>query len=184
MPPGSVSYAVRSVRPTTTITTYPFGNQDFTYSGAGVKEHANYYYTLAGHLIGKVDGGQTTFFLTDTLGSLLSSISATLEALNFRVTRFTVLMGSSATTKVQLGAAKGFTGQYNDSLTGLDYYNARYYDHLVGRFLSADSVQGNVQGEDPYMYVQDNPETHNDPSGHCPMCIGAIVGAVVGAAIK
>jgi RHS repeat-associated protein len=43
-----------------------------------------------------------------------------------------------------MGTNKGFTGQYNDTLTGLDYYNARYYDPVVGVFLSADTVQGNL----------------------------------------
>jgi RHS repeat-associated protein len=63
-----------------------------------------------------------------------------------------------------MGTAKGFTGQYQDS-TGLDYYGARYYDPVVGRFISADTVEGNMQGMDPYAYVGDNPETHNDPTG-------------------
>jgi len=64
-----------------------------------------------------------------------------------------------------MGTTKGFTGQYNDSLSGLDYYNARYYDPVVGRFLSADSLQGNGAGMDPYAYVGNNPETNSDPSG-------------------
>ncbi len=79
---------------------------------------------------------------------------------------------------------KGFTGQYNDTLTGLDYYGARYYDQKVGVFLSADSMQGNLQGMNPYGYVSGNPETKNDPTGHCPWCIGAIAGAIVGAAVS
>ncbi len=33
----------------------------------------------------------------------------------------------------------GFTGQYKDD-TGLLFYNARYYDPTLGRFLSADSI--------------------------------------------
>ena len=65
-----------------------------------------------------------------------------------------------------MGTAKGFTGQYQDA-TGLDYYGARYYDPVVGRFLSVDRVQGNQQGMDPYAYVGGNPETNNDPSGEC-----------------
>jgi len=60
---------------------------------------------------------------------------------------------------------KGFTGQYADSVTGLDYYNARYYDPVAGVFLSADSVQGNMQGMNPYGYVRGNPETNTDPTG-------------------
>ncbi len=30
---------------------------------------------------------------------------------------------------------KGYTGQFTDSVTGLDYYNARYYDPMAGIFL-------------------------------------------------
>jgi RHS repeat-associated protein len=60
----------------------------------------------------------------------------------------------------------GFTGQQTDSVTGLDYYGARYYDPVAGVFLSADTVQGDAQGMNPYAYVSGNPETHVDPSGH------------------
>ena len=60
---------------------------------------------------------------------------------------------------------KGYTGQYNDALTGLDYYNVRYYDPTVGVFLSADTVQGNMQGMNPYAYVGGNPEINTDPTG-------------------
>ena len=63
-----------------------------------------------------------------------------------------------------INTAKGFIGQYNDG-TGLDYLNARYYDPVVGVFLSADMVQGNLAGMNPYAYVNGNPETHSDPSG-------------------
>lgn len=60
---------------------------------------------------------------------------------------------------------RGFTGQYADA-TGLDYYNARYYDPIAGVFLSADPVQGNPQGMNPYGYVDGNPETMSDPTGN------------------
>ncbi|MGZ6366425.1 MAG: hypothetical protein ACXWPS_10685 [Ktedonobacteraceae bacterium] len=47
-------------------------------------------------------------------------------------------------------------------------------------FLSADVVQGNGSGEDPYSYVDDNPETFNDPTGNCAECaIGIGIGLVV-----
>ena len=73
--------------------------------------------------------------------------------------------GNKRTSAGTIGTAKGYTGQYNDDVTGLDYYNARYYDPVVGRFLSADSVQGNLSGMDPYGYVANNPETNVDPTG-------------------
>ncbi len=41
---------------------------------------------------------------------------------------------------------RGFTGQYLDDI-GLPFYNARYYDPGIGRFVSADTiVPGNASG--------------------------------------
>ena len=50
-------------------------------------------------------------------------------------------------------------------MSGLDSYVARYYDPVVGLFLSADTVQSNLKGFDPCAYVGNNPETLSDPSG-------------------
>jgi RHS repeat-associated protein len=69
-----------------------------------------------------------------------------------------------------MGTAKGYTGQYSDSLTGLDYYVTRYYDPVAGVFLSADDKEGNAQGMNPYAYVAQNPETLSDPTGQMIDC--------------
>jgi len=80
-----------------------------------------------------------------------------------------------------------YAGERLDSQTGLLYDNFRYYDPLTGQYVRSDNVQDNAQGMNPYAYVGDNPETRNDPSGHCwPWCtalIGAAIGAVVGVAV-
>src|SRR6185312_1759997 len=52
-----------------------------------------------------------------------------------------------------------------DSASGLDYYGARYYDPTLGQFTSADTVS---DGLNLYAYVNGNPETFTDPSGHIP----------------
>ena len=75
-----------------------------------------------------------------------------------------------------INTTKGFTGQYNDSLTGLDYYGSSYYDQVAGVFLSADAVQGNGSGENPYSYMGGNPETYKDPTGYCAECVAAGIG--------
>ncbi|EMY76847.1 RHS repeat-associated core domain protein [Leptospira weilii serovar Ranarum str. ICFT] len=61
-----------------------------------------------------------------------------------------------------------FTGQIEDKDTGLYYYKARYYEPILGRFLQADSVvmPTNVNGMNRYMYVDGNPVSYRDPSGH------------------
>jgi hypothetical protein len=63
------------------------------------------------------------------------------------------------------------------------YYKARYYDPMLGRFLSADSViSPNASfGMNRFMYVEGNPLKFTDTSGNAPdkHLIGAVVGALV-----
>jgi len=64
----------------------------------------------------------------------------------------------------------GFTGQMLDD-TGWMYYNARYYDPVLARFTSADTMvpgAGNPQNFNRYAYALSNPLKYSDPSGHCP----------------
>jgi RHS repeat-associated protein len=54
-------------------------------------------------------------------------------------------------------------------VVGLDYYNARWYDPELGRFIQADTVIANANDPtsyDRYAYVDNNPVNHNDPTGH------------------
>ena len=147
---------------TTTLTVDIFGLDEYTYSNAGAQTGQLHYYSIAGHLIGAFDGSKIVSYLTDGLGSVLLCFSAG-AILGEQVYG---PYGSSRYLVGNLSTDKGYTGQFHDALTGLDYYVARYYDPLVGVFLSVDSVQGNQQGMDPYAYVGGNPETLSDPTGH------------------
>jgi RHS repeat-associated protein len=106
----------------------------------------------------------TQFFLTDAPGSVLASFSDTPNSATVLGNQVYGPYGNQRYLKGTIGTAKGYTWQYADP-TGLDYYNARYYDPVAGVFLSADTVQGNAQGMNPYAYVAGNPETFTDPSG-------------------
>jgi RHS repeat-associated protein len=149
----------------TTMTVYAFGLEEHSYTGSGTLLSSTYYYSLAGRLIGALDASGTTFYLTDALGSLLASFSNTANSAALKSNQLYGPYGNTRYTSGTLNTAKGFTGQYNDSLTGLDYYGARYYDPVAGVFLSADAVAGNGAGMNPYAYVGGNPETQSDPSG-------------------
>lgn len=101
---------------------------------------------------------------------------------------------------------RSFTGQYRDD-TGLLFYNARYYDPGIGRFVSADSIvpsagsltvtpndavatkawgekgaAGNPQELNRYSYVNNNPVGAGDPTGHC-LLVCALVGGAIGAGV-
>lgn len=146
----------------TGLTVYAYGLQEIGYSASGGFNSQTDYYSLAGHLIGSTDGTNTTYDLTDALGSVLLSLSTSAVVGEQVYGPY----GNQRHIQGRLGTDKGYTGQFHDAVTGLDYYNARYYDPVMAQFLSADHVQGNAQGVDPYAYVGGNPETKADPTGH------------------
>ena len=94
--------------------------------------------------------------MTDTNGA---QSGATLKYLPF---------GLCLESQGNLGTTKLFTGQRLDA-TGLYYYNARYYDPLIGRFISPDTVVqdfSNPQTLNRYTYCANNPLIYTDPSGN------------------
>ena len=77
-----------------------------------------------------------------------------------------------------------YTGQERDPSTGLYFYNARYYDPVLGRFISPDTIVESPlhpQTLNRYAYAGNNPVLYNDPTGHCfiiCIAIGFFVGTV------
>ena len=62
----------------------------------------------------------------------------------------------------------GYTGQEYDEETGLLYLRARYYDPMIGRFISADLFWGRLEqpaSQNRYTYVHNSPLIFTDPSG-------------------
>ncbi len=118
-----VTYLTRSTSAgTTTLTAYPFGLQERTSSGGGTYQSQIDYDSIAGHLIGWSNGTSTTYDLTDALGSVVLSFSAG----GIQGEQLYGPYGNQRYLEGSLGTDKGYTGQFADSVTGLDYYNARW----------------------------------------------------------
>ncbi len=149
----------------TSITVYAFGSEEYTYNGTGTLQSSTHYYSLGGQLVGALTGTSTNMFLTDALGSVLESLSNIAGSAAIEGNQTFSPYGTPLHSQGTMGTNLAFTGQYHDTLTGFDYYGARYYDPVAGVFLSADIVQGNLVGADPYTYVGGNPETFTDPTG-------------------
>ncbi|MDR3411120.1 MAG: RHS repeat-associated core domain-containing protein, partial [Formivibrio sp.] len=87
-----------------------------------------------------------------------------------------------------------FTGKERDTESGNDYFGARYYSSSMGRFLSPDwsakvepvpySKLDDPQSLNLYAYVENNPLDKVDVDGHCPWCVGALVGAAIGGGVE
>ena len=61
-----------------------------------------------------------------------------------------------------------FTSRRQDAETGLVYMGARYYDPVVGRFISKDPVgfdEVNLHSHNRYAYANNNPYRFKDPDG-------------------
>jgi RHS repeat-associated protein len=116
-------------------------------------------------------------FLADNLGSTLalSDASGNLTT-SYTYDPFggTTLTGLSSTNAYQ------FTGRENAG-NGIYYYRARYYNSTFGRFISEDPAGFDGGDLNLYAYVLDNPVNLTDPSGKCPWCVIAAIGAGFGA---
>ncbi|NLU49372.1 MAG: RHS repeat-associated core domain-containing protein, partial [Syntrophomonadaceae bacterium] len=83
-----------------------------------------------------------------------------------RPTRYT--FGQPRSIKGKVDNRILFSGEMYDP-SGLIYLRARYYDPVVGRFLTEDTLFGEL--DDPlsqnlYLYCANNPVVYVDPTGH------------------
>ena len=70
-----------------------------------------------------------------------------------------------------------FTSRRQDVDTGLVYMGARYYDPVVGRFISMDPAafdEGNLHSHNRYAYANNNPYKYVDPDGRSPLSVVAL----------
>jgi RHS repeat-associated protein len=82
----------------------------------------------------------------------------------------------TASPQAAFQVSRRFTGQIFDAESGLYYYNARYYDPELGRFIQPDDIipdYGNPQTYNRYSYCRNDPLTYSDPSGHDDTYTGA-----------
>jgi RHS repeat-associated protein len=137
-------------------------------AGDGELVSETLYYQFDGSVVAMRRDGVLYYLLGDQLGSTSVSYRADgAETLRQFYYPWGGLRGSSEPV---VPTDVGFTGQRLDTSTGLMFYQARYYDPLIGRFVSPDSLvpdPSDPQDLNRYSYVSNSPVTFTDPSGHC-----------------
>jgi RHS repeat-associated protein len=99
------------------------------------------------------------YFHADALGSIVAVSDASGAA------HSTYSYGPYGEASRLSGSRFKYTGQITLPGVGLNYYKARMYAPLLGRFLQTDPI-GTAGGMNIYGYVQGDPVNHVDPTGH------------------
>jgi len=133
---------------------------------------SKYYFAGSTRLAVRTNG-TLSYLLSDHLGS--SSLTTDANGVTIGESLYKAF-GESRYLTGTIKTDYKFTGQREESaLGGIYFFQSRWFDPALGRFLSPDSIvptgsQG-TQAWDRYGFVNNNPVRYNDPTGHyIPVC--------------
>jgi RHS repeat-associated protein len=163
---GSVSYKYDALGRRIQSAPSTGASTNFTYDGDDVAQDKTSTNVITEYLNGpSIDnkirqktGTTLYYFAQDHLGST-TALTSSNGALVERET-YDAYGNSVGSTRTRYG----YTGRERDSLTGLQYNRARFYDPQLGRFISEDPI-GITGGINQFAYVSNNPQNGVDPSG-------------------
>ena len=135
-----------------------------TFDGGGNQTHRYLYGVETDQILADEGvGGSVLWPLTDNLGTVRDLVDAS-GAIQNRI-GYDSFGKVTAQTNPSVGFRFGFTGRELDGETGNYYYNSRYYDPQVGRFISEDTVGFAGGDANLYRYVGNSSTNYTDPSG-------------------
>ncbi len=123
------------------------------------------YIRAAGMTLARVVGASVTWLHHDHLGSAVAGTNSA-GAVIWRESEQP--FGEDWITAPANDNQAGYTGHVEDAATGLTYMQARYYDPVIGRFLSIDPVGFTPAAPamfNRYAYAANDPVNNWDPDG-------------------
>lgn len=180
--PGQASYAYdgegrRVYMQGTTSDASGTYSDTWVYGAATPYSAARRSYGLPGGVTALRDGTGLHYLAADALGTPILTYGLTTGSVlgtQLRAPYGQPRLAARAGSNGGMHTTRGFTGQREDAqgagagvgASGLDDFNARYYDPAIGRFTAADSVRGADALGDNYAYVGGHVENATDPTGH------------------
>ncbi|MEG4304147.1 RHS repeat-associated core domain-containing protein [Microcoleus sp. D3_18a_C4] len=135
-----------------------------TFDGAGSQTHRYLHGVETDQILADESaGGSVLWPLTDNLGTVRDLVDSN-GAIQNRI-GYDSFGKVRSQTNPSVGFRFGFTGRELDAETGNYYYNSRYYDPQVGRFISEDTIGFGGGDANLYRYVGNSPTNYTDPSG-------------------
>jgi len=132
------------------------------------------YLRLGGSTVARFKNGVVSYLHQDHLGSPVASTDAA-GVVSWREDY--TPYGEERQDPAANDNDESFTGHIKDDATGLTYMQARYYDPVIGRFLSNDPVGFSVDAPqmfNRYSYTFNDPVNMLDPDGNSPNRAGAV----------
>ncbi|MCC6589100.1 MAG: transposase [Bryobacterales bacterium] len=175
-----------------------FGQRVKTLGAGGAQ--TRYFYSSDGELLFE-EGGVSQFsgllyLTTDHLGStrmLIKPDGTVMGRIDYEPFGLEIASASRSAQGYASGSQilrNKFSGKERDAETGLDYFGARYFSGAQGRYTTPDWSENPepvpyADFSDPqtlnlYTYARNNPLSVTDPDGHCPWCLGALIGGAGG----
>jgi RHS repeat-associated protein len=143
------------------ITTYYFfGCYEEEWQNDAVIKATKYYFANGMRIAERSITDGLRYYHADHLGSSTAITNA--DGSQVLLSTGYTPYGSSAYSTGSATIKYQYTGQEKDAC-GLMYYNARYYDPELGRFIQPDTM---LDGLNRYTYCGGNPIVYSDPSGH------------------
>jgi RHS repeat-associated protein len=115
---------------------------------------------------------QLLWLLADNLGSVRDLVNNAGEVESH--IDYTAFGAVETITNNLVQTLYGFTGRERDAETGLTYHRARYYDPLVGRWLSEDPIGFSAGDGNLGRYVGNDPINYTDSTGLQPDAIDTL----------
>ncbi|NEW08355.1 hypothetical protein GK047_20360 [Paenibacillus sp. SYP-B3998] len=127
-------------------------------------------------LVAREDGQGKAYYLQNGHGDVVNLMDSTgktkLNSYQYDI------WGNIVSQTENLPQPFKYSGEMQDDKVGLQYLRARWYDPSMGRFVGEDSYAGQVDNPlslNRFTYVENNPLTKTDPSGHCPWCVVGVI---------
>jgi RHS repeat-associated protein len=117
--------------------------------------------------IARIDAAaKTSYYLFNGHGDAVQTVSESGDVENQY--DYDIFGNPTLTVEVYANAIR-YAGEFLDAETGLYYLRARYYNPFIGRFISEDTYEGEVDSPlslNRYTYVHNEPILFFDPTGH------------------
>jgi RHS repeat-associated protein len=108
--------------------------------------------------------GNIRWALTDNLGTVRDVVNSSGVVVNHN--KYDSFGNITNQTSPGNNIRFAFTGREWDALIGLYFYRGRYYDPVVGRFISEDPISFAGGDVNLYRYVENSPVNFTDPFGY------------------